>query len=437
MQELTYLLKNLISYQSSKVTYRKFNKKTAKLNWVTKLNEHLTKKIIDKHLNGEITAGYFLKPFVNFFVLDLDLRKQTNVTALKKVYKQICNKFVKPSLVFQSSKSKGLHLYWFAEKNYHFSELRKAGKFVVSNLTAVKGVNIDVFPSTNNKMCLRFPYAMAEGGYALHRDTLRPIGKVNLTNYIKTALDDRTLYNNLDKLFQQVSLQTVLKTIKKNPLRKRTSYYEQGERNSAMWRDFIYLRKQQQTRQNIEFYFLTKCEKSLQFTFCSRDIITNKNKLNKYVANWLNSAYDYLQTCPNFYDKNKFRIVVKPAKESKLVIKKSRLIFYLTGVSHFSKIIIKRLEQFIKKITMYFLTGNSKISDKLFQSWYSCFAVYKFKKVLYENNIITQTLKGFRFKKTCVTSKYKLNSVILKAYLTINLPTYEYSLNSLSSTKIS
>jgi len=173
--------------------------KTKKSGWLFS-DEYLFNDDIASHFIGNVILSYFLTNSTDLFCFDIDLHGSYLNKEIKQLikldrYNYITDNFGAPSLIFQSSKSGGLHLYYKINQKIYFeilkAEILKKLNIPESELNK-KGIEIRPTPSKS----LRLPYAIKEGGAILNYDLkyLFPPVKENAQKCIDFILQS-TIYN--------------------------------------------------------------------------------------------------------------------------------------------------------------------------------------------------------------------------------------------------
>lgn len=150
--------------------------------WRT-VEKYLTNKKIWSHVTGLAIFGYFLNYATDIFAFDIDNHIQgrelySNIGLLTK-YNYLVKQFGRPSIVFRSSDSKGLHCYYKLQEKYPFIVIQQAVLNQIRKLPA----GIDFRPSPDAG--IRLPFAKKEGGLLLDSETLKPINDIDYSGMIE------------------------------------------------------------------------------------------------------------------------------------------------------------------------------------------------------------------------------------------------------------
>ena len=143
------------------------------------------------HLEGKCHISRALPENINLFAIDLDYRgsRKELITRFRVVTDILQN-----PVVFQSSKSKGLHLYWFFKSPRYIENisLRLRSLLDRKNIKVEKG-KYETFPGTCHN--LRLP--LGRDNFLLDNQTLKPLN-LNLHDSIEFI---RTYIGNGEILF--------------------------------------------------------------------------------------------------------------------------------------------------------------------------------------------------------------------------------------------
>lgn len=141
--------------------------------WFT-VNDYLYDMDIVNHFNGNAILAYVITNSTDIFCFDIDLHGNYLNSEIKNLikinrYNYITERFGAPSLIFQSSKSGGLHLYYKIDHKIYF-EILKAEILKRLNITEseLNKKGIEIRPTPKN--ALRLPYAIRDGGAILNYD---------------------------------------------------------------------------------------------------------------------------------------------------------------------------------------------------------------------------------------------------------------------------
>ena len=190
-------LKELTEYLN--IFHSKKCAKVKKVGWLFS-EDYLFNDNIASHFKGNIILAYFITNSTDLFCFDIDLHGSYLNKEIKQLikldrYNYITDNFGAPSLIFQSSRSGGLHLYYKINQKMYFeilkAEILKKLNIPESELNK-KGIEIRPTPSK----ALRLPYAIKEGGAILNYDLkyLFPPVKENAQKCIDFILQS-TIYN--------------------------------------------------------------------------------------------------------------------------------------------------------------------------------------------------------------------------------------------------
>ncbi len=132
----------------------------------------LTKYHIAKHLQGEYWIARALPKYTDFFCIDLDCGiSAASLRDLNERYDRV-RKLLGNPVVFQSSESGGLHLYYWTDYGLKDFLGKVLNRFLSQNGLALKGGVIETFPGTIDH--LRLP--LGRDSHLLDPETLRPLG---------------------------------------------------------------------------------------------------------------------------------------------------------------------------------------------------------------------------------------------------------------------
>jgi hypothetical protein len=141
--------------------------------WFT-VNDYLYDMDIVNHFNGNAILAYVITNSTDIFCFDIDLHGNYLNSEIKNLikidrYNYITERFGAPSLIFQSSKSGGLHLYYKIDHKIFF-EILKAEILKKLNIqeSELNKKGIEIRPTPKN--ALRLPYAIRDGGAILNYD---------------------------------------------------------------------------------------------------------------------------------------------------------------------------------------------------------------------------------------------------------------------------
>ena len=142
-------------------------------NWLFQ-DQPFTHQNIKSHLVGIATYQYYLKYTSDLIGFDIDLHEKyfnEDFKMIKRLnlYHYITDILGPPSLIFQSSDSKGLHLYYKIDIRLPF-EILKNGilKKMKTTTKQLKVKSIEILPTPTK--ALRLPYAIKNGGALLNED---------------------------------------------------------------------------------------------------------------------------------------------------------------------------------------------------------------------------------------------------------------------------
>jgi hypothetical protein len=129
----------------------------------------VTKYVVMDHLEGNCWIGFAPSARMRWFVIDLDAKR--NPRSLAERYRSIVQVFG-PALVVQSSRSGGLHLYYFLKEPLRPGELTSIVRLRLQEAgIAIKRGLVEDFPGIINQ--LRVP--LGDGSCVLNPESLLPL----------------------------------------------------------------------------------------------------------------------------------------------------------------------------------------------------------------------------------------------------------------------
>jgi len=177
--------------------------------WLFQENYLTDRNILDTVIKSRALYGYFLKYSTDIFCIDVDLHETFNSPELKthvrlQRYKFVVDKIGKPSLVFISSYSGGLHLYYKLSQKVFYKIIHK-DLLDLFNMTEpeLSRAGYDILPTPNR--AIRLPHAVKEGGALLDTETLRPIVVKDMEQLTSELLQSNTydyieIFNDIPKI---------------------------------------------------------------------------------------------------------------------------------------------------------------------------------------------------------------------------------------------
>jgi len=146
------------------------------------------------HLDGRKILGRNLPSLhskTNFFVLDFDFKKgvYTDYSAFTDYVKSVISNFNCPQLVFRSSRSKGIHCYFYISRTDVNLLEDRVVEFLKSKSVHLQSGKVELFVKTKN---LRLP--LGSGSYLLDQDTL----EIENKSKYKTLLMLQSFYKALN-----------------------------------------------------------------------------------------------------------------------------------------------------------------------------------------------------------------------------------------------
>ncbi|NMC98188.1 MAG: hypothetical protein GYA62_00505, partial [Bacteroidales bacterium] len=168
--------------------------------WITK-DSYLTDSLILDHFSGHITCGYFLTNVTDIFSFDIDVHGTYISNEFKKKdlldkYSKIKNIFGTPSLVFQSTDSGGLHVFYKLKEKIPFIILeREIIKLFENAGIDLYNSNIEIRPTPRN--ALRLPCDFKNGGQIIDPISFKYIAvkSVKTINFINNYTNNAQQYS--------------------------------------------------------------------------------------------------------------------------------------------------------------------------------------------------------------------------------------------------
>lgn len=189
------------------------NKKGIKVNqdqWLFQ-DEYLKDMDIVSHLSGLMICSYYITHSTDIFCFDIDLHEkylndEYRTIAQFNKYNFITGIFGTPCLIFQSSKSRGLHLYYKMNQKILFSILKQEIlKKIGMTEKELKIMGIEILPTPDK--ALKLPYAIRDEGALLNQELkyMFPSCRENADKVIEYILqsyeyDYYTLFNDKPEL---------------------------------------------------------------------------------------------------------------------------------------------------------------------------------------------------------------------------------------------
>jgi hypothetical protein len=163
-----------------------------------KRNKYLTDNNIYNTLIGVKVYGWFLRYSADVFSIDIDLHKNYLSTAIKahdriQKYNYITERLGIPSLLFQSSTSGGLHVYYKIDQLVYYKILlNEIYKIFNTNSSQFKMKGFEVRPTPSQG--IRIPHAVKGGGMILDPETLHPVILTGLDN-LQQKISEARIYS--------------------------------------------------------------------------------------------------------------------------------------------------------------------------------------------------------------------------------------------------
>ena len=89
--------------------------------WGPYRKKETSRKLIKNHLDEDIILGQYLPEYyTDSFVLDFDYKKGSDRTEFFNFIKDVINLFQAPRVIFQSSNSGGVHVWFWIQSNRCF-----------------------------------------------------------------------------------------------------------------------------------------------------------------------------------------------------------------------------------------------------------------------------------------------------------------------------